>query len=42
MKITIYAGLPWLVLITLCYFLWARAAKPPQAEGKDAKGKLDG
>ena len=42
MKITIYAGLPWLVLITLCYFLWARAAKPADAEGKDAKGKLDG
>jgi L-asparagine transporter-like permease len=42
MKITIYAGLPWLVLITLCYFLWARAAKPPQAEEKDAKGKHNG
>ena len=27
MKITIYAGLPWLVLITLCYFLWARGSK---------------
>ena len=42
MKITIYAGLPWLVLITLCYFLWARAAKPAQAEGKDARGSHDG
>ncbi len=42
MKITIYAGLLWLVLITLCYFLWARAAKPPQAEEKDAKGKHNG
>ncbi len=42
MRITIYAGLPWLVLITLCYFLWARAAKPADAEGKDAKGRLDG
>lgn len=28
MRITIYAGLPFLVLITVCYFLWARGAKP--------------
>ena len=42
MKITIYAGLPWLVLITLCYFLWARGAKAARADADDAKGKSDG
>jgi amino acid transporter, AAT family len=42
MKITIYAGLPWLVLITLCYFLWARGAKATHAEETDARGKRDG
>jgi len=42
MKITIYAGLPWLVLITLCYFLWARGAKAAHAEENDARGKRDG
>ena len=42
MKITIYAGLPWLVLITLCYFLWARAANPDSAKGKHAEGHDNG
>jgi amino acid transporter, AAT family len=28
MRITVYAGLPFLVLITLCYFLWARGSSP--------------
>jgi hypothetical protein len=37
MKITIYSGLPWLGLISLCYFLWARGAK-----AEEAKGKRDG
>jgi AAT family amino acid transporter len=42
MKITIYAGLPWLVLITLCYFLWARGAKTAHVEENDARGKRNG
>jgi hypothetical protein len=42
MKITIYSGLPWLGLISLCYFLWARGAKAAQVEETDARGKRDG
>jgi amino acid transporter, AAT family len=34
MKITIYSGLPWLGIISLCYFLWARGSKEKRAEGK--------
>jgi AAT family amino acid transporter len=42
MKITIYSGLPWLGLISLCYFLWARGAKATHAEENDARGKRNG
>jgi AAT family amino acid transporter len=38
MKITIYSGLPWLGLISLCYFLWARGPRDDRAAEKQAKG----
>ncbi|MFZ0635120.1 MAG: amino acid permease [Candidatus Acidiferrales bacterium] len=37
MRITILAGMPWLVFITLCYFLWAR----PHRERLDAARQPD-
>jgi amino acid transporter, AAT family len=42
MRITIYAGLPFLVLITVCYFLWARGAKARGIEEKGGQGQIHG
>ncbi len=48
MRITVVAGLPWLVFISLCYLVWARlqpglpvpASRPPEAGEKP--GEKDG
>ena len=42
MRITVYAGLPFLVLITLCYFLWARRTKADIGGETGAEGRENG
>jgi amino acid transporter, AAT family len=42
MRVTIYAGLPFLVLITVCYFLWARGAKARSIEVNGGEGHIHG
>jgi AAT family amino acid transporter len=38
LRITLIAGVPWLVFISLCYFVWRKAQTPKNADGASYGG----